>query len=67
MGVQGWNKGSRVCGDRAGVGVGVDVPMVTPVKDGRYGDGRFPYEPDEEEGTQIWMARPAEFDFLDVS
>lgn len=65
VGVQGWNKGSMACGDRARVVVGVDVPMVTLVKDGSYDDGTVPYESDEEEVTQIWMVRLAEFDFLD--
>ncbi len=40
--------------------------MVTLVKDGHYVDGRVPYELNEEAGTQIWLVRPAEFDFLDV-
>lgn len=66
VGVQERNKGNMACGDRARLGLAVDVPMVTLVKGGSYGDGRVPYESDEEEGTQIWMVRPAEFDFLDV-
>lgn len=53
--VQGWSKDSKACGDRTGAGVaaGVDVPMVTQVKDGHYVDGRVPYELNEEAGTQI--------------
>lgn len=61
--VPGWNKGSKACGDRAGVGV--DVPMVTRVKDGHCGDGRVPYELNEEAGTQIWKLRLAAFGYLD--
>lgn len=59
--VQGWNKGSMACGDRAGMEEGVNVPMVTLVKDGRYGDGRVPHELNEEEGTRVLMVKLAEF------
>lgn len=45
--------------------MGLDVPMVTVVKDGRYVDDRSPYELMEEAGTPIWLARLAEFGFLD--
>lgn len=66
--MQGWNKGSKACEDRAGAGVaaGVGAPMVTLVKDGHYVDGRAPCVLNEEAGTQIWMVRPAEFGFLGV-
>lgn len=49
--VQVWNKGSMACGDRAVVEEGVIAPRVTLVEDGRCGDGRVPYELNEEEGT----------------
>lgn len=52
------------CGDRAGLEV--DVPMVTRVKDGHYGDGRVPYASHEVAGRRIWTVTPAAFDFLDV-
>lgn len=61
--VQGSYKGSKACADRAGEGLGLDVPMVTLVKDAHYVDGRVPYELNEEVGTQIWLVRPAEFGF----
>lgn len=65
VGVQGWNKESMACGDKAGLVAAVDVPMVTLVKDGSYDDGTIPFESDEEEVTQIWMIKLEEFGFLD--
>lgn len=64
--VQGKNKGSKALGDRAAAGVEVDVPTVTLAKDGHYVYDRVPYELNEAVGTQIWLVKPAEFDFLDV-
>lgn len=63
-----WGRDSRTEEHRAGqaVGVGVDVPMATPAKDGHCVDGRVPNELGEEEGTSICWAKPAEFGFLGV-
>lgn len=64
--VQGWNKGSAAYGQRVELQEGLSVPMATLVEDGHCGGGRAPYELSEDKGTLIWMAKLAEFDFLDV-
>lgn len=63
-----WGRDSRAEEHRAGLaeGVAVDVPMATPAEDGHCVDGRVPNERDEEEGTWICWAKPAEFGFLGV-